>query len=301
MKTDGITNTGVSRKSSKNSIVYLDKHYPIKDRDDFFKWFIQTPNGKAKDWQGKEMFFDNFDYAKAVLKAIRKTNRINNEYISRVDHVCKNNGIKKDGSSCSLNNLCKYTACLTNSETPKKIEIMNKEAFELKLSEDDVIQSFVAIFGDVRSYDGLRLVGGAVIDIIDNRKPKDYDFLGWNQSIIDKFMDNGYRYVGDTKTAITLIKDAVVVQFLKTDLDRFEFTISQSTYRLFSKTLAIDKTSYDTKILKPTTWNSKTIILDALKRIPHWRKKGFNIKDSTYFSMLNVIKSSDAKATPSDS
>ena len=53
---------------------YLEKHYPIENRTDFFKWVIVTPNGLAKDFEGKEMYFDSFalDHAKDVLRAIKK-------------------------------------------------------------------------------------------------------------------------------------------------------------------------------------------------------------------------------------
>lgn len=60
--------------------IYLEKHFPIEGRTDFYKWVIVTPNGLHTDFEGKTMYFDEFDFqrARTVLKAVRKTNRLTN-------------------------------------------------------------------------------------------------------------------------------------------------------------------------------------------------------------------------------
>lgn len=60
--------------------IYLEKHYPINNRKDFYKWAIVTPNGLHTDYKGEVMYFDsfNFQHARNVLKAVRKTNRLIN-------------------------------------------------------------------------------------------------------------------------------------------------------------------------------------------------------------------------------
>lgn len=65
--------------------IYLEKRYPIEGRKDFFKWVIVTPEGLAKDINGKEMYFDefNFDLAKKVMFAKRHVAKLNQEYVGR--------------------------------------------------------------------------------------------------------------------------------------------------------------------------------------------------------------------------
>jgi hypothetical protein len=63
--------------------IYLEKRYPIKGRKDFFKWVIVTPNGLAKDINGKDMYFDDFnlEQAKRVLKARRNVAKLNKGHL----------------------------------------------------------------------------------------------------------------------------------------------------------------------------------------------------------------------------
>lgn len=63
--------------------IYLEKRYPIEGRRDFFKWVIVTPNGLAKDFEGKEMYFDpfNFELAKSVMLANRRVARMNKNHM----------------------------------------------------------------------------------------------------------------------------------------------------------------------------------------------------------------------------
>lgn len=78
MKT-GQIKVGFRRMNSNNRPThYLEKHHPIKDRKDFYKWVIVTPNGLAKDYKGEVMYFDDFnlEHAKNVLRAIKKVARL---------------------------------------------------------------------------------------------------------------------------------------------------------------------------------------------------------------------------------
>lgn len=82
MKTGQIKNVGVHNMNSNNRPThYLEKHFPIKDRTDFFKWTIVTPQGLAKDYKNEVMYFDHFnlDHAKDVLRAIKKTSKHENK------------------------------------------------------------------------------------------------------------------------------------------------------------------------------------------------------------------------------
>ena len=50
------------------------KVYPIKGRKDFFKYVIIEKGKKAKDFAGKEMYFDNKANADDVKNAINRVN-----------------------------------------------------------------------------------------------------------------------------------------------------------------------------------------------------------------------------------
>lgn len=82
MKTDSLNQIGVGRKRPITH--YLEKHYPIVNRTDFYKWVIVTPKGLAKDYKGDIMYFDEFNLSRAkdTLKSIKKTERLNREYLN---------------------------------------------------------------------------------------------------------------------------------------------------------------------------------------------------------------------------
>jgi len=81
MKVDALNQIGVGRKQPITN--YLEKHYPIENRKDFYKWVIITPRGQARDYKGDIMYFDSFnlDQAKQVLKSIKKTLKVNTNWI----------------------------------------------------------------------------------------------------------------------------------------------------------------------------------------------------------------------------
>jgi len=141
----------------------------------------------------------------------------------------------------------------------------------------------------------LKLVGGAVIDILENRKVKDYDFLAMTELEVLKL---GFKYSHDTKTATTYTKDDLIIQRLKTSLTDFDFKISQATLSWNYKKemqLTICETSFENKVLIPTdiAWTQKKNALNSLCRIPHWRKKEYKINDTTYLSLLAVVGKSN--------
>jgi len=63
--------------------IYLKKFFPIEGREDFYKWVIQTPNGLAKDFEGKVMYFDSFnlDQAERVMEANRRVAKMNSGHL----------------------------------------------------------------------------------------------------------------------------------------------------------------------------------------------------------------------------
>lgn len=135
----------------------------------------------------------------------------------------------------------------------------------------------------------IALTGGAVIDILERRKPKDYDCVG---TLYESKL--GLEYSHETKSAKTFKKGDLTIQLLKTDKADFDFKISQARLVINYKkelTLEIDENSFNNKILIPCekAWTERKNALNSLRRIPHWKNKGYTINDTTYLSLLGVV------------
>lgn len=140
------------------------------------------------------------------------------------------------------------------------------------------------------------LVGGAVIDIFDGRKPKDYDFTHISFGVLASL---NFKYSYETATATTYEResDGLIIQRLKTSAATFDFKISRAkisgedSFRYQTK-IDIDADSYLNKLLIPQSYEPQAA-LNSLMRIPHWRKKGYEIHDMTYYSLLKAVASID--------
>lgn len=166
------------------------------------------------------------------------------------------------------------------------------EKLKKKLQENEYIKYFL----DLRpKYGSATLIGGAVVDILEDRVPKDFDFLQaeTNNSFLQNLLDNGFEFICSTKTADTYRhnKNGMVVQMVKTLIQDFDFKISQAKFKFDSRReyLKIDTASFENKTLIPTGFDSKKRALNSLMRIPHWRKKGYDIHEKTYLSLLGVV------------
>lgn len=173
---------------------------------------------------------------------------------------------------------------------------MTKEEMKNKIYSNEIVKQFVDIIGDKANWVSFYLIGGAVIDIINDKPPKDYDFIGGSDSIKKIFKDNGFDFICSTNSADTYSKGDIVVQFLNTPLENFDFKISQSRIRISGKTneFIIDEDSLNKKQLIPVDFKTKRNALNSLRRIPHWKKKGYEIHDLTYLSLLNVVSKQNA-------
>ena len=178
----------------------------------------------------------------------------------------------------------------------------NKTREELQevLRNDDFLNSLISETKDsIFTPTDKKLTGGAIIDILEGRKPNDYDFISFSESELDRL---GFEFVHETRTAKTYKgKKGVKVQVLKTSIEDFDFTISQSIYSIRNKKtekdLKIDITSFNMKTLIPCekSWFVKRNAMASLYRIPHYKKKGYTIEDITYHSLLSVINSGTQK------
>lgn len=140
---------------------------------------------------------------------------------------------------------------------------------------------------------GVELVGGAVIDILSFREPKDYDLINYIPSIYDAHLLNaGFFFQYETKTARTWMRDKIVIQTLKTNKENFDFTISQASYHLKRAELKLDTISFDEKILIPTAFafEDKYAAQNTLSRVKHWQNKGYKLPTATLKSLKRVAK-----------
>lgn len=183
--------------------------------------------------------------------------------------------------------------------------MMTKEQMIEKLESHPVIKQFMEIItkeNEVKKYNYVEahLVGGAVIDILDDREPKDYDFI---QSGFGQFVNSNedFIFVHETKTAKTYNFKGKVVQLLKVPPAQFEFKISQAEFVIQNgkiegvyekkpkiNEIKIDKISFDQRQLIPTSFDNIRVVRDCLMRIPHWMVKGYNIRNETYLSLVRA-------------
>lgn len=185
---------------------------------------------------------------------------------------------------------------------------MNKEELEKKISNDPVIKDFIRMvkeYNSEKSTNGNHqqpiLIGGAVVDILEGRKPKDYDFKGRSNGHIEIFRRNGFVFAYESQTSITLTKGDIVVQFLKRDPLTFDFKISQASFNLHKEELKIDEDSFKSKTLIPLTFDKSQVdrALNSLRRVPHWVRKGYSIHNKTYQTLLSIVVKNNKKGIES--
>lgn len=166
---------------------------------------------------------------------------------------------------------------------------MTKEQALEKLQNNEQLQKFQDFMKDKNlSYHSLTLVGGAVIDVLNDKTPKDYDFI--INANKDYLVEAGWKFLHSTSTADTYNFDGVICQVLKKPIEDFEFTISQSRISIKGNKISdiyLDLVSFNNKILIPCGWERKHA-KDCLLRIPHYRKKGYTISDETYLSLVRI-------------
>jgi|SRR5690606_7814550 len=174
-----------------------------------------------------------------------------------------------------------------------------------KLESHPVIKQFMEIIAKANenkkySYIEAHLIGGAVVDILDDRDPKDYDFETTDLSFSNFINDNkDFVFMYETKTAKTYNFNGIIIQLLKVPTTQFEFKISQSKFiiqngkigykkELEANTIHIDRVSFDQQQLIPTSFDDLRVVRDCLMRIPHWHRKGYHIRDETYLSLVRA-------------
>ena len=131
-----------------------------------------------------------------------------------------------------------------------------------------------------------KLVGGAVIDILEGREPKDYDLID-HYGVDRILLGNKFKIKSRTKYADTYDNGSWIVQLLKTKPKDFDFTISQSSFMFTRRRLNIDEYAFDNKALLPVSFEAENAA-NSLARLPKWYSKGYKIDITTYLSLVSV-------------
>lgn len=167
-----------------------------------------------------------------------------------------------------------------------------KEKLEEKLKNDPGVKALKAIIEEEKLCDSFKLTGGAVIDILEGRRPKDYDVYTTYNSYSEISRKLGHRadvkLLYTSETSITLlIKSEFVLQLLKGTIGSFNFEIEMSEFSLGSGKLSnFDYLGYREKRLVINERCTKKI---PKYRIKHWKKKGYTINPITLKSHNHKI------------
>lgn len=168
---------------------------------------------------------------------------------------------------------------------------MNKEEIKNKISKHRGIETLNELF---KTWDiNPILTGGSIIDILDDRTPKDYDFISTlDMKDIINSLPEKVKFIRLTKTALTVKYRGIVIQFLRKQVGDFPFLNEASTYNLKTNELNIYERAYNEKILIPNP-DVRTARSIFRKRVKHWKKKGYTIDSISMKSFYrNSIKES---------
>lgn len=160
-----------------------------------------------------------------------------------------------------------------------------------KLENNLVLKLFKEGFGEAYP----QLVGGAVIDILEDRVPKDYDFIFTN--ILKEKLDKVAEFQYVSQTSYTYKYNDFVIQLIRKGVNNFPFLIEKATFNIQTSSLYnLDEVSFKSKVLIPSAitnsvdknYGENKSATEALMRIPHWQRKGYKINDVTYQTLIKI-------------
>jgi hypothetical protein len=150
----------------------------------------------------------------------------------------------------------------------------------------------------LKDYNGqVFLIGGAVIDCMADKKPKDYDIISNDRKTLAIFLieQKGFDYAYSSTTADTFINniDKITLQILKTDSSKFDYTINKTRVCLKSDSIYnLDTLSLNSKKLIPTeySFNNRSGAINCLLRLKKMESKGYTLPKETKESLKRVAK-----------
>lgn len=142
------------------------------------------------------------------------------------------------------------------------------------------------------------LTGGAVVDIIDGREPKDYDITyTCCHAIVERVSDNkNFRLLYTSRTSITfLFKGKHKVQLLRRKMDEFPFENDKILFRMdgiITGGTMFAKDILDNRLIVVNDDRMNYGISRKLfkARVKKWESKGYNIHPISYKSYLRMTK-----------
>lgn len=142
------------------------------------------------------------------------------------------------------------------------------------------------------------LTGGAVVDIIDGREPKDYDILyHCCNTIIERVSKNDkFRLLYTSRTSITfLFKGKYKVQLLRSKQDEFPFENDKILFRMDGiitggTMFAKDILDHRLIIVNDDRMNYGISRKLFKARVKKWESKGYKMHPITYKSYIRMTK-----------
>jgi hypothetical protein len=157
---------------------------------------------------------------------------------------------------------------------------MEKEVMIEKLKKD----AFLSFLVNEENKYKFTLTGGAIIDILEDRSVKDYDFVSLDNNFLSLC-----KFEYETSFSISYSYKSFKIQLLKTSVSDFDFRISQSLFQKHyngDTTITIDNVSFMNKTLIPCNFENP---IEKLKRLVHWKRKGYNIHDITFTNLITIL------------
>jgi len=172
--------------------------------------------------------------------------------------------------------------------------------YEDKIKAHPVVKELMEVAKALGHASSARLTGGAVVDILDGREPKDYD-ISW--TVCDKIYDKlelhkDFKLLYESMTATTyLFKGKHKIQILKNGAETFPFLNDRILFRLDGR---ID--SLNNKHLRSILKNRIIMVNDYRMvdlgisrklfkaRVKKWESKGYKMHPITYKSYIRMTK-----------
>lgn len=189
-----------------------------------------------------------------------------------------------------------FSEILEEKENMKLEDMKEKEEIILR---DPVVAFITSKWKEAKHCNSLFLTGGAVIDLLEGRKPKDYDFCLTSASDFNKIIKGGvelglnFNYT--SATAVSFTWEGNDIQVLRKNPSEFPFTIEMSKFSIReSKFESFDNVSFSSKILIPNDAllfnNTEVTRTNFLNRVSKWESKGYKIHPVTKRSYIKLTK-----------
>lgn len=174
----------------------------------------------------------------------------------------------------------------------------------MTLSNLDILSDIIK---DFPNKDKVAIAGGAILDLMKNLTPKDYDIFFQDietQESLISFLDKNAELVSKTDKLANYIYlgyplELVLNRFydLKTTelIDSFDFTVCQAQF--VNGYLTFGQTFYQDILKTELVINKITFAAHTLKRAEKYKQKGYSLSNTDYETLKNQPESDFYKKT----